>query len=252
MAARFPIFRKILADLGAPMRSGAVVLDFGCGDGQMVKHALQEGFDAYGCDQPLDTGEVEVKEPGVQQEMKASGRVRDIALSPYRLPFEDQFFDIVISDQVFEHVRNYPETVAELRRVMKPGSVFLHCFPSRYIPIEPHVFVPGATVIRAHWWLMLWALLGIRNEFQHGLGAAEVAARNARYLNTGTNYLRPSDIKRHFRAQFSDVTFVEGYFLRHSRRARFLHAFGVGPIYGLFRYRFIYGRVGTESAGRPR
>jgi SAM-dependent methyltransferase len=252
MTARFPIFRKILADLGTPMRSGAVLLDFGCGDGHMVKHAIQEGFDAYGCDQPLDTGEVEVKEPGVRDEMRASGRVRDIALNPYRLPFKDQCIDILISDQVFEHVRNYAETLAELRRVMKPGAVFLHCFPSRYIPIEPHVFVPGATVIRTHWWFMLWALLGIRNEFQHGLGPAEVAARNAKYLNTGTNYLRPGDIKHQFRAQFSDVKFVEGYFLRHSRRARFLHAFGVGAVYGLFRYRFIYGRVGIESAVRPR
>jgi SAM-dependent methyltransferase len=252
MTARFSIFRKMLADLGTPMRSGAVVMDFGCGDGHMVKHAMQEGYDAYGCDQPLDTGEVEVKEASVLEEMRASGRVREIALNPYRLPFKDQSIDIAISDQVFEHVRNYPETLTELRRVMKPGAVFLHCFPSRYIPVEPHVFVPGATVIRAHWWFMLWALLGIRNEFQHGLGAAEVAARNAKYLNTGTNYLRPADIKRQFNAHFSDVRFVEGYFLRHARRARLLHAFGLGAVYGLLRYRFIHGRVRVESAVRPR
>jgi SAM-dependent methyltransferase len=249
MPTRFSIFRKILADLGTPIRSDATVLDFGCGDGRLVKEAIQEGFDAYGCEQPISTGEVDVREPATMQEMAATGRIREIALNPYRLPFEDQSIDVVISDQVFEHVRNYAESLAELRRIMKLGAVFLHCFPSRYMPIEPHVFVPGATMIRTHWWLMLWALLGIRNEFQRGLRASEVAALNVEYLNAGTNYLRPAELKQQFSAQFSDVEFVERYFLRHSRRARILYVLRLGSVYGLFRQRLVHGRVAATSTG---
>jgi 2-polyprenyl-3-methyl-5-hydroxy-6-metoxy-1,4-benzoquinol methylase len=243
MATRFSVYPKILADLRTPMRSGAVVMDFGCGDGHMVKHAIQMGFDAYGCDLPMDMG-VEVKDAAILAEMKASGRHREISLNPYRLPFEDQSIDVVVSDQVLEHVRNYAETLVELRRVMKPGAVFLHAFPSRYMLIEPHVYVPGGTVIRAHWWLMLWALIGIRNGFQRGLGASEVAARNAKYLHNCTNYLRPAELKQQFDAQFSDVKFVERLFLPYSERARFLHVLGLGAVYGLFWSRWVYGRVG--------
>jgi SAM-dependent methyltransferase len=99
-----------------------------------------------------------------------------------KLPFEDSGIDVIINDQVFEHVLNYPQAIEELCRVMRVGGVFLHIFPSRYRVIEPHIYVPLASIFRPRWWLWLWALLGVRNEFQHGLPAREVVEKNAHFL----------------------------------------------------------------------
>lgn len=246
MNSRFAMFRNALADLGSPVRDGAVVLDFGCGDGDMVKQATQEGFAAYGCDLPTETGLEEVKDARALEAMKAGGQLRQISVRPYRLPFDDQFFDAVISDQVFDHVQDYPETLAELRRVMKPGAAFLHAFPSRYCVIEPSVRVPGATIIRARWWLMAWAVLGVRNPNQRGRGASEVATLNAMYLDRFTNYLPPTELKRQFGVHFRDVRFVERECLAYSRRAKIFKTFGLSAVYGLLWARYLYGRAGHQ------
>ena len=58
-------------------------------------------------------------------------------------------------------------------RVTRPGGVNLHFFPGRYCPIEQHVLVPLATLIRSNPWLVVWAHLGVRNPFQEGPPARE-------------------------------------------------------------------------------
>ena len=107
-------------------------------------------------------------------------------MQPYRLPFEDNRFDYVISSQVLEHVMDYDATFGEIRRVLKPGGISLHTFPSRYVLIEPHTFIPLASVIKSRSWLRLWALLGIRNDYQAGKSAREVAKLNHAYLHART------------------------------------------------------------------
>jgi ubiquinone/menaquinone biosynthesis C-methylase UbiE len=53
-----------------------------------------------------------------------------------RLPYEDNTFDLVISDQVFEHVQDQVRAFEELMRITKPGGHGLHVIPARYSPIE--------------------------------------------------------------------------------------------------------------------
>ncbi len=251
---RFTVLRRILADLGTPMRSDMKVMDFGCGQGGLVRAALAQGFDAYGCD--LYSGEYHPswnaewdagRDPGRPRHdagrdaMGGRGRIRAIR-APYVLPFEDASIDVIVSDQVFEHVLNYPEAIAELHRVMRPGGCFLHVFPSRYALIEGHIFVPLTTVFRPRWWLWIWALLGVRNEFQRGLSARETVDANAHFLALGTKYLPPREIKRLFARHFERVEFVERLFLPYSIRPRFLTKVPFGPfLYGLLCHRFLYG-----------
>ena len=159
--------------------------------------------------------------------------------------------DVVISDQVFEHVLDYPRTIAELHRVMRPGGVFLHSFPSRYRCIEGHIFVPMTSMFRPRWWLWLWAALGIRNEFQVGLPAAEVVERNVQFLERGTLYLGPRRIKRDFARYFASVEYVERVFLPYSNRPRKLGKVPFGAdIYGLLWNRFLYGRRASAAQDR--
>ena len=187
---------------------GAKVLDLGCGSGDLVRVLRQEGLDAYGCDF-ADTAGSDLSSQDLGE------LLRPIPSGAYRIPFEDSEFDYVISSQVLEHVIDYPGTFAEILRILKPGGVSLHVFPPRHVPIEPHVFVPLASVIRTQFWLCLWAFLGIRNQFQNGKTYREVAQLNFSYLRNHTNYLSKAKILRHA-AHFSEAAFREDIFFTPS------------------------------------
>jgi ubiquinone/menaquinone biosynthesis C-methylase UbiE len=207
----------ILEDAGFRVPEGAKILDLGCGNGNLVAEYRRAGYRAYGCDLAFKPG------PNTD-ELARKGHIRRIDRTPYRLPFEDREFDFVLSDQVFEHVQNYDETLAEHRRVLKPSGAGLHFIPSRYAPVEGHVFVPFATILQSYWWLRLWAQLGVRTKAQAGMSAQERARRNAHYLRTSTNYLTKPELRRAFGRYFAEVRWVEHLFLKYSRRARMLHS----------------------------
>jgi SAM-dependent methyltransferase len=254
-ANRFDVFRLMLADLGFEIQPHMKVLDFGAGEGKLVSLARAQGLDAYGCDlYDLKYSYTLDRDPTAAA-LGEQGRLRRIR-TPYRLPFEDSTFDVVISNQVFQHVLNYPRAIEELRRVMRVGGVFLHAFPSRYRVIEGHIHVPMSSIFRPRWWLWLWALLGVRNEFQHCMSAKEVVEKNAHFLKNGTNYPRASQVKREFARCFSQVEFVERVFLPHSNRPRALAKVPFGPaLYGLLASRFLYGvraAVPASVTGRTR
>ncbi len=178
------------------------ILDLGCGAGTHVESLRSRGFDAWGCDFPGPDA------PTLSADGATKGHLRPIEIHPYRLPFEDNRFDWVISSQVLEHVMDYAATFREIRRVLKPGGISLHVFPSRLVLIEPHVFVPLASIIRNPAWLRLWAQLGIRNGYQTGKPPREVAAINCDYLHAHTNYLTKAQIERQARI-FSEAAFRE-------------------------------------------
>jgi SAM-dependent methyltransferase len=186
-----------------PNRS-LTILDLGCGKGGLVMSLLAEGHDAYGCD-IADSAASDFR-PSPDAD-----RLRAIETHPYRLPFIDGQFDCVISTQVLEHVMDLESTFREIHRVLKPGGISLHTFPGRHVPVEPHVFVPFATVIRNHIWLYLWAALGVRNRFQAGKTAAEVARLNYAYLHAHTNYPPKSQILDKA-CCFSEAAFREDVF----------------------------------------
>lgn len=245
---RFRMFRSMFADLGTPILPHMKVLDFGCGEGRLLKAALDQGFDAYGC----DLYDVKYSQDSeAVAALKETGRLRAIRM-PYELPFDDATFDVVVSSEVFEHVLDYPQAIAELQRVMRPGGCFLHIFPSRYLPIEGHIFVPLASIFRPRWWLWLWALLGVRNSYQRGLSARAVVDRNAHFLAHGTNYPPARQIRHEFEKCFSKVAFVEHAFLPHSQRPRFLAKVPFGAaLYGALWSRCLYGvRDPAEARAR--
>lgn len=129
---------------------------------------------------------------------------------PYRLPFDDASFDYVVSQQVFEHVKDYAATLSELRRVMKPGGVGINIFfPPRMRIREGHVFVPFASILQHRAWLHLWARLGIRNQFQEGMDAREVVNANHAYLRDHTTYYTRRRVLQEARAVFPAARLAE-------------------------------------------
>jgi SAM-dependent methyltransferase len=201
------VLLRIFERLGRTVTPDTKLLDFGCGAGQRVEGLRRKGCDAVGCDLTLPDD--------------ARETLRPIATDPYRLPYDDGSFDIVYSITVFEHVMDYDRALAEIRRVLRPGGVSVHVFPSRWKPIETHAYVPLASAIQSHWWLYLWALLGVRNEFQRGQSAAETAKANRRFLEQETNYLTKRQIRAHVLRHFAHCQFVEEAVCRPERYAFF-------------------------------
>jgi SAM-dependent methyltransferase len=197
-------FSAVAADVGRPISATATVLDFGCGDGGAVEAWRESGFDALGCDVAVDSPDERLR----------------VIEAPYRFPFGDATFDLVVSNMVLEHVQDHDAAFREIRRVLKPGAVSLHVFPARWTPVEPHVLIPLATIVQRYWWLALWARLGIRNRFQAGLAWQEVAASNFEYLDTRTSYLSRRKLLSAGHRWFDEVRFVDMLALKHGRRTK--------------------------------
>ncbi len=243
-AKRAETFVETLRSVGVPVGENTRILDLGCGAGRLVQAGRARGLDFFGCGMQLGDA-FGAANPDLVRE----GLLREIPAGPYRLPFDDRFFDVVISEQVFEHVMDYPTTLRETHRVLKPGGTFLHLFPPRTTPIEPHVFVPLATMVRARWWLKAWALLGVRNQFQkrRRMSAAETCETNLEYLTSHTNYLPKRELYRQFSRYFTEIRFVERAFLEHSARGRKVHELTrwlpfLPRLYGALRCRVAFGR----------
>lgn len=199
------VFRRIIATLG--VSPTARLLDFGCGEGHHLASYLRAGFDAHGCDVVKRTDRASVIE------------------TPYRLPYADRSFDVVVSSGVLEHAQNTEQVFRELHRVMRPGAVALHLFPTRwYLPREPHIYVPLANWFRPvpRWYLKAWAMLGVRNEYQRGMSAEAVTVANLAFCRAGLHYLSCREIERLSRLVFGHVEWRSPHpgrplWLRHFR-----------------------------------
>ncbi len=245
---RAEVFLKILGDLKTPITEQTKILDLGCGAGLIVKAGREKGFAFFGAGFNLHD-DFNVADPTLVQ----NGILRQIRGEPYRIPFDDCTFDVVISDQVFEHVMDYPTTLREIHRVLKPGGSFLHIFPARYKPIEPHVRVPLATMLRTRWWLKSWAMIGVRNKFQKSMTASQASDANWTYLSNHTNYLPKRRLQQQFSRYFTDVQFVEKVFLKYSKRGRKVYKLSsvlpfLPNVYSAIGSRVAYGRRGEERA----
>lgn len=186
---------------------GSRILDLGCGAGEMVAHLRRCGFDAWGC----DSQEFITK-------FKGGDYLLNITASPYRLPAEDNSFDVVLSCSVLEHAQNKEEVFREIHRVLKPGGRTIHFLPGKYyLPSEPHIFVPLVNWFWPRvptWWLALWARMGVRNEFQKQMGWRETLAANEKYCRVGLSYWTHRHYRKVVNAIFGKCRFPNDYYVR--------------------------------------
>lgn len=209
---------KVVRMSGLVLDHSAVLLDFGCGSGKWVQEMRNNGFQAFGCGTRYDN------EPGVNtEEMIARGLIRILDLKNYALPFDDNTFDFIFSDNVFEHVQNYDQTNAEIARVIKENGLCLHIFPSRWRPVESHVYVPFASVFQSYAWQYLWSFLGVHNEWKDCRSPKQRAKRFSEYLHNETNYLSRKNLRSEFMEYFKQMKFIENTFLKYSRRGKLIH-----------------------------
>jgi SAM-dependent methyltransferase len=103
------------------------ILDNGCGLGTYLE--------AFG---PFSKQRIGL-EVEFDRAMKALPHSEGIVQAPAEsLPFADDSFDFVLSNEVLEHVEDDSVAMAEMVRVTRPGGRLLLFCPNRWYPVEQH------------------------------------------------------------------------------------------------------------------
>jgi len=100
---------------------GKTVLDLGCAGGFMAEAIAAKGARVTGIDPAQDAIEA-AKHHAMQTGFDIS---YDVGVGE-QLPYPDATFDSVVCVDVLEHVQDLPQVLAEVARVLKPGSSFLY------------------------------------------------------------------------------------------------------------------------------
>src|SRR5712691_3060774 len=189
------------------------VLDFGCGSGDLVRHLVRLGYDAHGCD--ISFAHDSATLPPDPQ------RCKIIQEHPYRFPFDDGSFDVVVSSSVLEHARNPDEYLQEFRRVLKPGGSAMHIFPGKwYLPCEPHIQVPLANYFFPNcptWWFAFWTLVGQRSRHHKGLGWRETTEAYREFQASAVFYLTTRQHERLSRKVFGNCEWPMDFYILHAQ-----------------------------------
>lgn len=103
------------------------ILDLGCGTGRHLVYFSKHGFEVYGLDSAPKGLEI-AQQWLIKENLKAK-------LTQHRIenqfPFEDNFFDVIISIQVIHHnlMKDILFTIKEIKRVLKKGGYIFITFP---------------------------------------------------------------------------------------------------------------------------
>lgn len=96
------------------------ILDVGCGNGSAVIFFTREGYKSYGID--ISSSAIQLaKELLRKEKIRANLKIGDAK----SLPYQDKFFDVVVSYGVLDHVRRKEADIiiSEIKRVLKKGGL---------------------------------------------------------------------------------------------------------------------------------
>jgi ubiquinone/menaquinone biosynthesis C-methylase UbiE len=110
-----PLLRK----LGGSV-PGGTVLEIGCGQGAGVDVIFRRFDAAHVCGIDLDPVQIDRARKRLLE--KYAGRVTLMQGDAERLPFANASFDAVFDFGALHHVPDWQRSIAEIRRVLKPGG----------------------------------------------------------------------------------------------------------------------------------
>ena len=182
------------------------ILDYGCGNGEIVEAGLEQGLEIYGVDIYTSSD--------AERIVAGKGLLgnRILKIKDNKVDFSDGFFDLIVSNQVFEHVENIDAVLNEIFRILKPGGVFLTLFPSKDVWREGHCGIPflhwfpKGSIIRYQYAFLLHSLGVGKNK--SNLPRKEWVDYVILWLDQYCFYRSRNNIKRLFN-QYFQLKFIE-------------------------------------------
>jgi len=110
-------------EAGGALTPDTDALEIGTGTGGMLHALLERGLRARG---------VEINPALIEQSRLWFGALPVQPVSGVQLPFADGSFDLVLSFDVFEHIRDSDAHLREVSRVLRPGGRYLVQTPSKW------------------------------------------------------------------------------------------------------------------------
>lgn len=139
--------------------AGSRVLDVGCGDAGVLIAFAEQGAQTAGIEpsgKSFDRARVRADEHGVSVDLRVG--------SAEALPFEDASFDLVILDNVLEHVSDREQTLREIHRVLKPNGLLYMVIPKPLAVYslwnDPHYDLAGLVLMPRR--MQIWYFEKIR------------------------------------------------------------------------------------------
>jgi ubiquinone/menaquinone biosynthesis C-methylase UbiE len=129
---RYDLLNYLIPDLKSKR-----ILDMASGCGSFVIQGLLLGYDIYGIEPEVWKNElVDIK--FAENNYPSEWRSKFLKAYGEKLPFEDDYFDIIDSWQTIEHVDNEEKCIKEFHRVLKKGGCVILRGPNYFCFNEGH------------------------------------------------------------------------------------------------------------------
>lgn len=133
---------EFVLDICRELSASGKILDYGCGGGEVVMEGRGRNLDIVGVEAFFGGSKA--------RDIAESNGLLNVSVFPlgenFKIQFSDEAFDLVVSNQVMEHVEDLALTFGEINRVLRPNGIFLALFPDRDVIREGHCGIPFA-----HW-----------------------------------------------------------------------------------------------------
>ncbi len=183
------------------------VLDYGCGDGKIVKLLIAKEIESFGCDVFYDGSNYSE----IEQDSLFGTAI--LAMNEGKIPFEDNYFDLIVSNQVIEHVEDLDMTLSEFRRVLKSDGEILTIFPDKSCWREGHCEIPflhwfpKGSGLRVYYAFLLRSIgLG---SFKGDKSHMQWSEDFCLWLDKWTHYRTQEEIDRQYSSYFRDIESIE-------------------------------------------
>ncbi len=126
-------FLKIILNLSKNFENKEIIkiLDWGCGNGELIDYLKDHNFDCYG----VEVNKLKMHEKAVDKKIF-------LINIDNKTKFESSFFDIIITNQVIEHMDNKDSFLFEINRILKKGGISYNILPAKYRINEVHLKMP--------------------------------------------------------------------------------------------------------------
>lgn len=132
-------FLKVIFDVSKNFenKESIKILDWGCGKGELINYLNNNNFNCYG----VEISQFKMQQNVIKDKKNISEKIFLIN-SDNKTNFESNYFDIVLTNQVIEHISDKDSFLPEINRILKNGGYSYNILPAKHRINEVHLKMP--------------------------------------------------------------------------------------------------------------